>query len=316
MDKAEISKKYESDKKKFDRLGADIIKKLKNRICDLELFPEITYRVKETYSLLKKIFQKSKQHDYGYEDVKDKLGIRITCLFLTDVEIIGTILNEFFQIRNVEHKRQLTQFDHLDYQSDHYDVSILPDQFDFDELEFVFEIQIRTINQNAWACASHHLYYKQDVELSHEMKRKIFRLLSLYEIADDELSKVNTYIKEQSSCVPFLVLSNLKGKFHKYAKVDYNQELALSQTTIILDFFDSTQQHAINENILSFIEQNNEKIIHIYKDNASRYSELLFLTQPEIFLIWYCLDKYKSQLEDNWGESFYEEDLTDVENLW
>lgn len=51
------------------------------------------------------------------------------------------------------------------------------------------------MNQHAWANSAHILYYKQDIELPDEMKHRIYRLLSLYELADEEFTKVNDYLK-------------------------------------------------------------------------------------------------------------------------
>ena len=55
----------------------------------------------------------------------------------------------------------------------------------------MFEIQVRTLNQHAWSNASHKLSYKHDGDLPHELQRKLYRLLALYELADQEIENIN-----------------------------------------------------------------------------------------------------------------------------
>ena len=58
-----------------------------------ELYAEISFRVKEIQSIIKKIQKKSKiKKTYSYNDLTDKLGIRIICPFLSDLDIVDKIL--------------------------------------------------------------------------------------------------------------------------------------------------------------------------------------------------------------------------------
>jgi ppGpp synthetase/RelA/SpoT-type nucleotidyltranferase len=47
-----------------------------------------------------------------------------------------------------------------------------------------FEIQVRTIGQDAWACVSHHLAYKQETSLSRDHLRDLYALSALFYLAD------------------------------------------------------------------------------------------------------------------------------------
>jgi putative GTP pyrophosphokinase len=48
------------------------------------------------------------------------------------------------------------------------------------------ELQVRTVLQHAWAAVSHKLQYKREDDIPVQLRRKLFRLSALFELADDE----------------------------------------------------------------------------------------------------------------------------------
>ncbi|PNC04647.1 GTP pyrophosphokinase [Akkermansia muciniphila] len=315
VDTSQIVQRWREEKPQLEKLGQDVVVYLKQEIFKKELHPEITYRTKEIHSLIKKIQKKQREKCYEYDDVKDRLGIRIICPFLCDLEIIDSFLKDFFIIRKEEKKKDSIDFNRLDYQSNHYDVSIKKRLFSYDE-NFVFEIQVRTMNQHAWANSAHILYYKQDITLSDEMKHRIYRLLSLYELADEEFDKVNEYLKSQNYNLNYALLRRLEGKLYKFAQSDYDREWAIKNINIILSFLTENEKTDIDCNIDIFIDSHELKIQHIYDDNRERYSEIPLLTQPEIFVIWYGIEKFPFSIRDNWYNLSDEEELDIIKTLW
>ena len=315
LDISQIAHQWSLDEPKLLVLGQKVVTYLKKGLFQKELHPEISFRTKEIQSLIKKIQKKQKEKTYGYDDLRDKLGIRVICPFLSDLDVIDSFLKENFTIRKEEKKKENIDFNRLDYQSNHYDVSIKNKLFDFDE-NFIFEIQVRTMNQHAWANSAHILYYKQDIELSDEMKHRIYRLLSLYELADEEFAKVNEYLKSRKDDLVYTLLRRLEGKLYKYAQSDYDREIAVDNLTVILNFFTKEEQSKINTDIELFINEYEAKIQHIFNDNRNRYAEIPLLTQPEIFVIWYGLEKYAFSVTDNWCDFGDEDELETIKTLW
>jgi ppGpp synthetase/RelA/SpoT-type nucleotidyltranferase len=318
---AQISNQWNIDKPKLNILGQQVVSFLKKGLFSLELHPEISYRTKEIQSIIKKIQKKQKEQKeqkekpYEYNDLRDKLGVRIICPFLFDLDIVDTFLKEHFVIKKEEKKKDKIDFNKLDYQSNHYDVSVKNELIDFDS-EFIFEIQVRTMNQHAWANSAHILYYKQDIELPDEMKHKIYRLLSLYELADEEFQKVNEYLKTRKDDLVYTLLRRLEGKLYKYAETDFDRELSVENLTTLLTFFTQEEQNKIDSEIELFIRNSDSKIQHIFNDNRNRYADIPLLTQPEIFIIWYGLEKYLFSITDNWNNYFDESELEIIQTLW
>lgn len=315
MDTSQIIERWKCEEPSLKVLGEKIVLFLKDELYKKELHAEISFRTKEIQSIIKKIHRKSKEKNYTYDDLRDTLGIRIICPFLSDLNIVDELLRTFFIIKKVEKKKDNIDFNRLDYQSNHYDVSVKKEYIESSvDSNFIFEIQVRTMNQHAWANSAHILYYKQDVALPDELKHKIYRLLSLYELADDEFEKVNDYLKAYKDDLSYTLLRKLEGKIYKYALTDFDRDLSVEQMPIILNFFSKKDQEKINAEIESFILEYDLKIQHIYTDNRDRYAEISFLTQPEIFVILWGLTNCRFSITDNW--CFDEKELESIQTLW
>jgi len=315
-----IRNQWEIEEPKCKELGEMIVDFLKNNLSKYEMLPEITYRTKKLLSIIKKIKKKEKEKPYSFADLTDKLGVRIICPFLNDLNTVDNFINEKFKIIKEEKKKDKIDFDKLDYQSNHYDVSIncsLPEFANSTQFQdIVFEIQVRTLNQHAWANSAHALYYKQDIDISDEMKRKIYRLLSIYEIADEEFAHVNKNLQNQSDNFLYTILRKLEGKIYKYITDDFDREMSIENIRILCNFFSSEEKDNINREINDFIAENNEKIERIFNDYKETFYENLFLTQPEIFIIWFGLEKFEFSITDNWNEHFDEFELERIKSIW
>lgn len=320
-DVQEIVDLWNEEQPKYESLGKSVCSFIKYKITDYELLPEVQFRTKELLSIIKKVKKKQTQKEYSYHHLKDKLGIRIICSFQEEMAVIDEFLRDYFTILDVEYKQENLDFDKLDYVSNHYDAKINLDINEFKKhsslANYVFEIQVRTLNQHAWSNTAHSLSYKQEKDLPSNLKRKVYRLLSLYELADDEFSSVNKALKEYRDNHAYTLLRKLEGKFYKYAKIDFDREISLNTLDIVLGYYQNEAfvNQAINE-IDSFILNNEQKIKRLYDENRNRFYEILFLTQPEIFIIWYMLQNNPFTIQDNWANDFEEEDLEQIKTLW
>ena len=316
----EVAEQWEKDEPQFEELGKVVMSFIKAEIASFEILPEVSYRTKELLSIIKKIKKKQRIKDYDYFSLNDKLGIRIICTFKEDMDTIDTFIQKYFIIKKAEYKKDTLDFDKLDYISNHYDTTIKTEIRQFAKhnhyKDLVFEIQVRTLNQHAWSNTAHTLSYKQEAEISPALKRKVYRLLSLYEIADDEFSAVNKALIEHPDNFVYSLLRKLESKIYKFAKVDYDRETSLYTLKILLSYFEDTDKQIISNEIELFILSNEGKIKRIFDENRNRYFEIPFLTQPEIFLVWYGLEKYFYTIEDNWQNDFDKFELEQIATLW
>ena len=123
-------------------------------------------------------------------------GIRVTLFSLSDIDkVVGLIDKEF----EIDQDRSINKGDLLDasqfgYLSQHFIIKAnnarknLPEWKDVSELWA--EIQVRTILQHSWATISHEMDYKTEFDVPKELRRRLFRLSALFELADKELDEI------------------------------------------------------------------------------------------------------------------------------
>lgn len=320
LDVQQIAESWKQDEPKYRELGLIVSDFMKSNITEYEILPEISYRTKELLSIVKKIKKKQLQKEYSYSHLNDKLGFRIICTFQEEMQKIDDFLKKYFNIKKVEYKHEALNYDKLDYISNHYDASINISLKPFNKYnhfqEHIFEVQVRTLNQHAWSNTAHSLSYKQEAEISFALQRKVYRLLALYEIADDEFSAVNKALIEHPDNKVYTLLRKLEGKIYKFGKVDYDRESSLNSFKILLTYFSENEKQLIYTDLDGFIKNHEDKIELIFDENKNHYFEIPFLTQPEIFLIWFAIEKFPFSIDDNWANDFDYTELENIKMLW
>lgn len=149
-------------------------------------------RTKEVQNFRDKLMLKSAQYKNPLSEITDLSGVRIITYYQDDVEKIGEIINREFRVdvANSVDKGKLMGPNEFGYQSVHYVVLLsdaragLPEWASFKNLKM--EIQVRSVLQHAWASISHALQYKAEQDIPSELRRRLYRLAGIFELADEE----------------------------------------------------------------------------------------------------------------------------------
>ena len=169
----------------------------------------ISGRVKDYDECLSKFERKylpeisTEDRDYHIIDfISDFIGISVVCFYLADVENIRKQLSTHFREVSITDKTvQLEKSDNkFGYKSLHLDLKIKSNNQSAEYKKYAdvpFEIQIRTIIQDAWSVLDHKIKYKKSIP--HKLKRRINRLSALFEIADDEFLRIKEEISLEES---------------------------------------------------------------------------------------------------------------------
>jgi hypothetical protein len=123
----------------------------------------------------------------------DFVGARVVCLFLDDLQILDNIIRETFLVIGYEDKTNSSSAEVFGYQAVHYDCQILPNQRGryYEPIKAItFEIQVRTILQDAWASVEHYLGYKGNNSVPDESKRDFGALVGLFHLADKTFQQI------------------------------------------------------------------------------------------------------------------------------
>lgn len=176
----------------------------------------IESRTKEIDSFENKIKRNPNKYNNPLKEITDLSGIRIILYYQDEVENVDRILRENFSIddKNTVDKKKILKDNEFGYLSYHYVCTVndkrlkLPEWKSFSEM--IFEIQVRTVLQHAWASISHEIDYKSKIEIPSILKRKLFRLAGLIELADEEFQEVrDKHIKIE------IEIKDKVGKIHE-----------------------------------------------------------------------------------------------------
>ncbi len=154
----------------------------------------MTLRIKSEEALKNKVISKAKYNHL--DEITDVLGCRIVTLFESDVDRIFDLLDKTFEIVEIVDKRKKHKVNNIEfgYTSLHLVVKFTDARCQLVEYQkyqdILFEIQLRTVLQHAWAEVEHGLGYKSFYEPPMEIKRKLNRLAATLEILDEEFEDI------------------------------------------------------------------------------------------------------------------------------
>ena len=122
-----------------------------------------------------------------YAQIRDVVGIRVVCLFISDIQRIGKLIEQAFDVVEQDNKIDGGEVSSFGYMSFHFIVKMKATCSGprYDAISNrPFEIQVRTIAMDAWAAASHYLDYKSEVDVPSDLRRDFFALSGLFYVAD------------------------------------------------------------------------------------------------------------------------------------
>src|ERR1051326_5420587 len=164
----------------------------------------ITSRVKQWESLVKKV-RKKRYKDPRLEGT-DLSGVRVITYVEGDVAKTSELIESSFNVhkdKSVDKSDELG-VDRVGYRSVHFICDLGGDRLklpEFSKFEgMLFEIQVRTILQHAWAQIHHERDYKFSGVLPKHIRRRLYGLAAVLELVDGEFdalaSKLDVYAEE------------------------------------------------------------------------------------------------------------------------
>ncbi|MDR7127553.1 hypothetical protein [Pseudotabrizicola sp. 4114] len=174
---------------------------LRDILVEGEDYYAIEARTKDLDSFEAKVDLPEKEQKYkDIAEVTDLSGLRIICYLDEDATRVCEQLGELYDI-DQEHsvnKNEQLDPDQFGYRSRHFVVAFPADRAALKEnARFVglrAEIQVRTILQHAWAAIDWKLRYKNSAEVPQHLRRRVFRVSALLELADDEFSSLSVSV--------------------------------------------------------------------------------------------------------------------------
>jgi ppGpp synthetase/RelA/SpoT-type nucleotidyltranferase len=166
-------------------------------------FHTIDFRVKSEESARRKLAAPDSGYR-GFASLHDLLGLRVTCYFADEVNLVADIIEKEFTCdprKSVDKGKQLGVKE-FGYRSVHRVARMNKRRAALAEYDryknLRFEVQIRTVVQHAWAEIEHDLGYKADT-IPEPMSRRFSMLAGVLELVDYEFKalrdELDTYEK-------------------------------------------------------------------------------------------------------------------------
>ncbi len=238
---------------------------------------QIEARTKEVDSFAEKLTRKEGRYSNPLVDMTDLAALRVITYYQEDVERVCALIEREFDIdlENSGDKFELLDPDRFGYMSVHYVASIsrkratLLEWKNFKSIRF--EVQVRTALQHAWAAVNHKLEYNSASEAPEELRRRLYRLSALFELADEQFSQIRdasnaierrytNEVREGKFDIPLNILSLAAYmEHHPYAKelrqVARVEELSVREPGA--DDYDGDTANALRPKVLALLEHFN-----------------------------------------------------------
>jgi len=208
-EKDSFRKFYDSNSKLFEKARKAYIRIISSLLkgADIGEVTKIEGRVKDKEECIKKFNRKYQSRleadDQPYEIkdyLSDLIGIRIICLYEDQIEVVSEVLKQHFKIIDVTDKISAVESteDSFGYKGLHMDLALndqmtsLPKYQQY--ADYPFEVQIRSLIQDAWSVLDHKIKYKKSIPI--DLKRRINVLSALFELADREFKEIRNATTE------------------------------------------------------------------------------------------------------------------------
>lgn len=209
---------YESNRKHllaakniYLRLVTSLVKSL-----GIDEVTKIEGRIKDKEECIKKFHRKYQNRLEAVEQpyeirffISDLIGIRIVCLYEDQIALLSAMLQQHFNILDITDKISSVESteDSFGYKGLHMDLALndemacLPKYLPYADNSF--EVQIRSLIQDAWSVLDHKIKYKKSIPI--DLKRRINILSALFELADREFKEIRnatTELMQQEKVTP------------------------------------------------------------------------------------------------------------------
>lgn len=310
-----VRKQWLEEKAQYEQFGEALAGKLREELRHSGIWAEVSFRAKEIDSLIRKLIKKPK-HDYN--SIGDKCGIRAIVRYKSEIQPILDIAGKIFDCADLEHKEDALKTDKVGYLSVHADVKLRTDDAliaIYPKEKFRAEFQVRTMAQHLWSEMSHDAFYKNDEILNPlpaSIKRRVYLLAGLVEVADNEFDRLNAEMPE----IPeFELLKSLERHYFKLTTRRGDPELSLDVIRLLMPLYGKDTKQ-IELHINNFYNECEDVMHEVYDQAEGSSNRSAYLYQPEAIMIYDRLRSDSLGIREVWNEKYPENELERFANAF
>lgn len=308
---------YEDYKLLAEFAGVELQKAV--RAAGLYTLP-VTGRAKEPTSFGIKACV-GRKYDDPLEDITDKAGVRVMVIYERDVERAVKAVKATFTCLKVDRKLDALDYRENGYLGTHLDVQLTAEQATGELAAMAgrtFEVQVRTLAQGAWAEVSHAQLYKPPADVPAELKRRIFRLVALVELFDNE---VEAFRREAEQTPGYSEAATVAGLGVLLASLGNtrgpNRQLTAELAAAIVPLYDAPPEE-VTATVEAFAVENEAGLRNVIAEAEQGPGKDLnpLLVQPELPMVCERLEHDRIRLEHAWPLAVPTEWLEDLAEKW
>jgi len=313
-DLEEARKRWIVERPQYEQLGFHMMERLQKEILLAGIWAELKIRAKEVDSLIRKLITKP---EHTYDSLGDKVGIRVIVRYRDEIDAILGIARETLDLSNVENTTDRLRPDVVGYRSIHGVVRFRDGELasKFPPAVFQAELQIRTLAQHLWAEMAHATVYKNDETLQplpNLLKRRIYILAGVVELADEEFNR----IEREIPMVPEItVLKALERNHYKLTVRRGDSQLSLEVIRLLMPIY-HLETSKIVSRLDDFFLAHSGVLQHVYAQAETAPDRSAFLFQPEALMIYDLLEADPLVVRRAWNERYPEKELERVANAF
>lgn len=297
-----------TERGEYDRFANAVAEILRRDLQKVGVWAEVDARAKEIHSFIRKLI--TKPH-HTYESIGDKAGVRIVARYKSELDKIESVVRQRFECSKTDDKASSLNVDQVGYLSLHLHVQLRSDdplRARFSLGDLTAELQIRTLAQHLWSEMSHDTFYKNDETLSPlpaRLKRRIFLLSGVVEVADDEFDRLNTELPANPEIV---LLKALERHYFRLTTRRGDPEMSLPVIKLLAPLYELEPQQVV-AHLDEFLESRSGVLHHVYDHVADSQDLGAFIFQPEALMIYDLLESDQATLKEMWTTQFPEREL-------
>jgi putative GTP pyrophosphokinase len=273
-------------------------------------------RAKGVASFAKKIID----HNYAdpWAQTTDKVGARLIVGSLSDRARLLEAIREAGSPAIAGHvvdKADQIGPKSLGYAGVHFQVVVPPPHTDVNGDSIECEVQLRTRAQDLWAVAEHPLTYKGVVPATDRIKRRIYRLLTLVELFDEELEAAMSELRTLPNYASAELLRAAQTVFLGFTAEPGHDAMSFAVLKWLAPIIEDVPGYATTLEL--FAASHNDKIAHLIATYGTEIDErYLILTQPESIVLLELIERAPMRLASELENSDLETLVIPLYALW
>jgi len=287
MEEPDFPSRYEEESAALEAALAAQKEWLREHAIEIDPSAQVSGRVKSLESIIGKAYRKAGEVR-SWESFGDLVALKAIFPTQRGVEqFTRWMLAQGPYLPSLDRKEGKPH--ELKYTSMQFDL-VSPDRVDSRGNNLKFEVQVRSAAVDAWYVVDHRLQYKGLVELPANLQRKLYRLIALTELFDDEVESVLTGQEELPSYASARLYKLLSSQMQVLRGGEQRVERAEGLFELLIEAYAGEEMPSLADTVARLVESKGDSLRILLQQHSPGSEEYVqsrdwIYSEPEALLI-------------------------------